>query len=156
MLEITSVRTEAGSGQANRYVFIQCSLSPEVAGSPWVLRGGVEVEALFLRCLQLRGTAEALCSLPVQVGLSSKAFLSCLQWRTWPVPFHKFSSFLFEGWSYCYVPSQGCLWSVLCTVRCMSAHWVHVTPTNHCSILNNFVPSNPLPNIDKLKHFFSW
>lgn len=60
----------------------------------WGLRQGqdkrvVEVAALFLRCLQLRGTAEALSSLPVQVGLSSKdqAFLSCLQWRTWPVPF---------------------------------------------------------------------
>lgn len=40
VFEITSARSEAGSGQASKYVFIRCCLSPEVAGSPWVLQVG--------------------------------------------------------------------------------------------------------------------
>lgn len=114
VLEITSVGTEAGSGQASSR-----------SGST-VLK----VSATQRHCRSSQFPPSS--SRPVIKGSGISLLFTMENLAS---SFHKFSSFLFEGWSCCYVPSQGCLWSGLCTLRCMSVHWVDVTPTNHCSIL---------------------
>lgn len=73
VLAIVSAGTEAESGKWKRYVLIQCYLSPEVTGSPWVLQmeGGSDSIVPTSR-LQCRVTTWADSSLPVKVGPLSK------------------------------------------------------------------------------------
>lgn len=160
VFEITSVRTEAGSGRAGRYVFIQCCLSPEVAVSPWVLQVGSRSGSIVpkvsatqrhcrtsqfppssSRCV-INGSGISLLLIMEDLASSFSQVLFFPLWRT--------ISLL------CALSRMPLISAVYREVHECTLHGCYTCHSLQHSDLNNFGTPNPQPSIGILKHFSSW